>query len=88
MVRRFNRFSMIEHTLFSHPFKNSNVDKKKSASHTINKCQLPDIPFFGGKMDILYFSHSIHWRFFFFFFGVRSFRFCLGNNTRVGLAET
>ena len=57
MVRRFNRFSMIEHTLFSHPFKNFEVDKKSlRVTQLINaSCQ---IYLFWGEMDILYFSHS------------------------------
>ena len=37
MLRRLNKFSMIEHNLFSQPFKNTKVKKKKN---TINKCQI------------------------------------------------
>ena len=30
MLRRLNKFSMIEHNLFSQPFKNTKVKKKKT----------------------------------------------------------
>ena len=88
MLRRFNRFSMIEHTLFSHPFKNSKVDKKSlRVTQLINaSCQIY-LFFLGGGGEWIYFIFHIQDIGVFFFFW-RSFLFSFGNNTRVRLAET